>query len=92
MTELTRNERLSAAEAAIQKAIDEAVKIANELDGTIDIGPAYGMGGTYYSPGALAKDLENSIAEGQPKWAIINEHPYYTSLETGGWVSSTMEC
>lgn len=89
---MDRQERLAAASAAIQKAIDEAVKIANELDGTIDIGPAYGMGGTYYSPGALRNDLNHWESSNKAHWAIINQHPYHTDLETGGWVSSTMEC
>lgn len=87
--------RLMAAAAAIQEAIDIAVKVANEVGGSIDIGPAYGMGGTYYSPGFLKNDLErhdNSEPYLNEKYAIVNQHSYYTSLETGGWVSSSMEC
>ncbi|QPI13992.1 hypothetical protein MYO4S_00241 [Serratia phage 4S] len=89
---MDRQERLAAASAAIQEAINNAVKIANELDGTIDVAPAYGMGGTYYSPGALKADLDYWTSQGKANWATVNNHEYYVSLESGGWVSSTMEC
>lgn len=81
--------------AAIQQAIDSAKEFADKFDLNFEIGPAYGMGGTYYSPGWLKRDLEyhdNSSPCQNEKYAIANEHKYYVSLETGGWVSSSMEC
>ena len=81
--------------AAIQQAIDAAKEFANKFDKQFDICPAYGMGGTYYSPGYLKRDLayhDNSSPCQNEKYAVVHQHPYYTSLENGGWVSSSMEC
>ncbi|YP_010844017.1 hypothetical protein PP427_gp161 [Salmonella phage KM16] len=79
-------------EKQIQDAIDYAKKIADENDIMFDINPAYGIGGSYYSPGFLKEDLEHHKSNGYPHYAIVNQFDYYTSLETGGWVSSSMEC
>lgn len=86
---------MAAAEAAICEAINHAKKVANKYDLSFDMSPAYGMGGTYYSPGYLKRDLEhhdNSSPCQNEKYAVVNQHKYYVSLETGGWVSSSMEC
>ena len=79
-------------EKHIQDAIDYAKKIADENDMMFNINPAYGMGGSYYSPGFLKEDLEHHISNDYPQFAIVNQFDYYTSLESGGWVSSSMEC
>ncbi|BAQ22790.1 hypothetical protein AU156_gp140 [Edwardsiella phage PEi20] len=83
---------MAAAEAAICEAINHAKKVADKYGLSFEMSPAYGMGGTYYSPGALKKDLERETEMGHPNWAVVNQHSYYTSLESGGWVSSSMEC
>ncbi len=79
-------------EKHIQDAIDYAKKIADKYDLTFNMYPAYGMGGSYYSPGYLKQDLEHHQSNGYPQFAIVNQYEYYTSLENGGWVSSSMEC
>lgn len=83
---------MAAAEAAISEAINQAKKVADKYDLSFEIAPAYGMGGTYYSPGFLKKELGHYTEQGHPNWATVNQHSYYTSLESGGWVSSSMEC
>lgn len=83
---------MAAAEAAISEAINQAKKVADKYDLSFEIAPAYGMGGTYYSPGFLKKELEHYTEQGKADWATVNNYSYYTSLEEGGWVSSSMEC
>lgn len=83
---------LASAEAAIYEAINQAKKVADKYNLSFVMSPAYGMGGTYYSPGFLKKELEHYTENGNPNWATVNQHSYYTSLESGGWVSSSMEC
>lgn len=83
---------LAEAVAKIYAAIEAAKEIANKQNTTFDLYPAYGMGGTYYSPGFLKKELEHYTEQGNPNWATVNQHSYYTSLESGGWVASSMEC
>lgn len=83
---------MAAAEAAICEAINQAKKVADKYDLSFDMSPAYGMGGTYYSPGFLKKELEHYTEQSNPKWATVNEYDYAVSLESGGWVSSSMEC
>lgn len=92
MSKHNPKDAMAAAEAAIIEAIEQAKKVANKYDLEFSINPAYGMGGTYYSPGFLKKELEHYTEQGNPSWATVNQHEYYTSLETGGWVSSSMEC
>lgn len=82
---------MAAAEAAICEAINHAKKVADKYDLSFEMSPAYGMGGTYYSPGFLKKELDHYTENGNPNWATVNQQ-YYTSLESGGWVSSSMEC
>lgn len=83
---------MDSAQAAIIEAINHAKRVANKYDLSFDLAFAYGMGGTYYSPGALKKDKEHCERQGAPEWAVIEQHPYYVSEENGGWVSSSMEC
>lgn len=81
--------------AAIQQAIAAAKEFANKYDKSFDMAPAYGMGGTYYSPGALKRDLayhDNSSPCQNEKYALVNQYEYYINLENGGWVTSSMEC
>ncbi|AUO78630.1 hypothetical protein vBKpnF48_5 [Klebsiella phage vB_Kpn_F48] len=85
-------EEMAKAVEAINDAIRHAKVVADHYNTEFTISPAYGMGGTYYSPGFLKKELEQYTEQGNPSWATINQHEYYTSLETGGWVSSSMEC
>lgn len=80
------------AEIAIMEAINHAKKIANKYDLSFEVGFAYGMGGTYYSPGSVKADKEYWENNGTPEYSVINNYGYYVSEETGGWVSSSMEC
>lgn len=80
------------AEAAICEAINQAKKVADKYGLSFEINPARGMGGTYYSPGALQKDKEHCEGQGAPEWSILEQHSYYVSETEGGWVSSSMEC
>lgn len=83
---------LLAAVKEIHEAIRRAEEIANKYETHFNIYPARGMGGDYYSPGALKADLAHWEEYGEAQYAIVNQHDYTTSLENGGWVSSSSEC
>lgn len=76
----------------IEEAIAQAKLIANMHNLEFSLSTAYGMGGTYYSPGYLASDLEHQNETGYSDYAIVNQYPYTLDAKTGGWVSSTQEC
>lgn len=92
MSKHNPHKAMAEAQAAICEAINQAKKVADKYGLSFDINPAYGMGGTYYSPGALKKDQDHWTNNGTPKWSILEQHSYYVSEENGGWVSSSMEC
>lgn len=83
---------LLAAVKEIHEAIRRAEEIADKHETFFNIYPARGMGGDYYSPGALKADLEHWEKFGEPQYAIVNTHDYTTDLAEGGWVSSSAEC
>lgn len=76
----------------IEEAIAQAKLIANMHNLEFSLDTAYGMGGTYYSPGYLARDLEHQNESGCSDYAIVNQYPYNLDTKTGGWISSTQEC
>lgn len=92
MNDNRNNPELLAAVKEIHEAIRRAEKIADKYETHFNIYPARGMGGDYYSPGALKADLASCEARDTPEWAIVNQHDYTTNLETGGWISSSAEC
>lgn len=92
MNDYRKNKELAEAVNDIHKAIRRAEEIANKYETHFNIYPARGMGGDYYSPGALKADLAHWEEYGHPEWAIVNTHDYTTDLEKGGWVSSSSEC
>ncbi|ARB05917.1 hypothetical protein fHeYen901_144 [Yersinia phage fHe-Yen9-01] len=82
---------LDEAVKAIRAAINKAIEIAEKENATFDIYPAYGMGGTYHSAGAL--DKEEAFAKsvnGDMEWTT--RALYDVSENKGCWVSSTQEC
>lgn len=83
---------LAEAVAKIYAAIEAAKEIADKQNTTFDLYPAYGMGGTYHSPGHLKADLERCTKNGQAEWADVYQYDYNLSLETGGWVASSHTC
>lgn len=83
---------LLAAVNEIHKAIRRAEEIADKYETHFNIYPARGMGGDYYSPGALKADLAHWENYGEAQYAIVNQHDYTTDLENGGWISSSAEC
>ncbi|EMS9118289.1 hypothetical protein WLC71_002158 [Escherichia coli] len=83
---------LAEAVAKIYAAIEAAKEIANKQNTTFDLYPAYGMGGTYHSPGHLKADLERCTKNGQAEWADVYQYDYNLSLEDGGWVASSHTC
>ncbi|VCU43204.1 hypothetical protein MAR005P1_00006 [Escherichia virus vB_Eco_mar005P1] len=58
---------LAEAVAKIYAAIEAAKEIADKQNTTFNLYPAYGMGGTYHSPGHLKADLERCT-----KTAMLN--------------------
>lgn len=80
------------AQATIIDAINQAKLVANKYGLSFDLTFAYGMGGTYYSPGALKRDQKDWNESNHPEFAVLEQYSYYVSEENGGWVSSTMEC
>ncbi|QEG06524.1 hypothetical protein [Escherichia phage AV109] len=83
---------LAEAVAKIYAAIEAAKEIADKQNTTFDLYPAYGMGGTYHSPGHLKADLERCTKNGQAEWADVYQYDYNLSLEDGGWVASSHTC
>lgn len=83
---------LAEAVAKIYAAIEAAKEIANKQNTTFNLYPAYGMGGTYHSPGHLKADLERCTKNGQAEWADVYQYDYNLSLEDGGWVASSHTC
>lgn len=92
MSKHNPQQAMNNAQAAIIEAINHAKKVADKYDLSFDLAFAYGMGGTYYSPGAAKKDKEHWAAAGHPRYAVTEQYSYYVSEERGGWVSSSMEC
>lgn len=92
MNDYRKNKELAEAVNDIHKAIRRAEEIADKYETHFNIYPARGMGGDYYSPGALKADLEHWEKFGEPQYAIVNQHDYTTDLAEGGWVSSSSEC
>lgn len=83
---------LAEAVAKIYAAIEAAKEIADKQNTTFDLYPAYGMGGTYHSPGHLKADLERCTKNGRAEWADVYQYDYNLSLEDGGWVASSHTC
>ncbi|WPK34346.1 hypothetical protein [Escherichia phage AV111] len=83
---------LAEAVAKIYAAIEAAKEIADKQNTTFNLYPAYGMGGTYHSPGHLKADLERCTKNGQAEWADVYQYDYNLSLEDGGWVASSHTC
>lgn len=83
---------LAEAVAKIYAAIEVAKEIADKQNTTFDLYPAYGMGGTYHSPGQLKADLERCTKNGYAEWADVYQYDYNLSLETGGWIASSHTC
>ncbi len=92
MNDYSKNKELANAVNEIHKAIRRAEEIADKYETHFNIYPARGMGGDYYSPGALKADLAHWENYGEAQYAIVNQHDYTTDLEKGGWVSSSSEC
>lgn len=92
MSKHSPEKAMADAQAAIIDAINQAKLVANKYNLSFDLSPAYGMGGTYYSPGALKRDQSYWNECNHPDYAVLEQYSYYVSEENGGWVSSTMEC
>lgn len=75
----------------IRAAINKAIEIAEKENATFDIYPAYGMGGTYHSAGALDREeAYNKSVNGGVEWTT--RALYDIAENKGHWVSSTQEC
>lgn len=83
---------LAEAVAKIYAAIEAAKEIADKQNTTFNLYPAYGMGGTYHSPGHLKADLERCTKNGYAERADVYQYDYNLSLETGGWIASSHTC
>lgn len=80
------------AEKAIEDAINNAKIVASRHNRSFSIYPTYGLGADWYSPGYIAKDLEERLKVGSDKYALINLYEDALDFVEGGWVSSSMEC
>lgn len=81
MTTEEAQKLLNEAVNKIDKAVADAITIADEhgLEFTLDI--AYGAGCTYYPPQYLQSE--------DGEWLV---EEYYLDAEQGGWVSSSQTC